>query len=156
MAERLGAALQLSVLLCALVRSASAGAACTAMEPICTDSGVTVAAQVGGSSAPTGNSYGCLGSTPNPAWYYMRIHTGGLIETLLAGSQDVDFALWGPYADVNAASGACGALPSPIDCSYSAAPTERPTVPATSSAGEVYILLFTNYANVYAPRRHNA
>jgi hypothetical protein len=142
--------LAVSVLLGALVRSASAGATCAAMSPTCTDSGLSFAATVGGQSAAVGNSYGCLGSVPNPAWFYLLIRTGGMIETILVGQHDVDYALWGPYTSVSAARGACGTLPVPLDCSYSAAETERPTVPSSSVAGDVYVLLFTNYADTYA------
>ena len=44
--------------------------------------------------------------------------------------------------------GSCGRLPAPVDCSYSTSPSERPTVPSTSAAGDYYVLLFTNFANV--------
>ena len=115
------------------------------MQPLC--AGLSFPASVG-TTAEAGNNYGCLRSVPNPAWYFLRMATPGEMRTLLRGIADVDFALWGPYPALNDALGACGSLPAPIDCSYSAAPTETPRVPSTSQVGDYYVLLFTNFANV--------
>jgi len=94
-----------------------------------------------------GNNYGCLSSQPNPSWYYLKIGTGGnLVIDITAGS-DVDYAIWGPYADVATAVTNCGSYPAPIDCSYSIAATEQAVVNGVV-AGEVYVLLVTNYASV--------
>jgi hypothetical protein len=92
------------------------------MSPICTSSGFTFDASVD-TTCEVGmpcrdNAYGCLGSQPNPAWYYLRIAVPGQITTLLSGSADLDFAVWGPFGDVSTAIGNCGALTAPMDCRY--------------------------------------
>jgi hypothetical protein len=88
-------------------------------------------------------SPGCLGSAPNPAWFYFQIGTSGNLNfTLTQGSnapnynnQDVDFICWGPfpspqctglydYPDGNTS------IPSNIvACSYSNAATENFSIP---------------------------
>lgn len=105
-------------------------------------------------------SLGCLGSTPNPAWFYMQVGTSGdmsfqlsQIRTSNGTGIDVDFILWGPF---NSLSGICNnlALYSPgytgannvVACSYSAAPIENFTIP-NAVAGQFYMLLVTNFSN---------
>ena len=95
----------------------------------------------------------CLGSTPNPVWYFMEIDQNGpmtftINQNTAAGSGiDVDFALWGPYNSLAAGCGG-GTFPvgSAIDCSYSTAATETATIP-NAQIGQFYILLLTNFAN---------
>ncbi|MBA3972288.1 MAG: hypothetical protein H0X46_09130, partial [Bacteroidetes bacterium] len=50
------------------IRSFSQGTCATA-APFCTASGTTFPASTS-TTAPVGPNYGCLGSQPNPAWYY--------------------------------------------------------------------------------------
>ncbi|MGB1204354.1 MAG: proprotein convertase P-domain-containing protein, partial [Chitinophagales bacterium] len=137
----------------------SQGAACAEADPFCSDSGVTFAANsdgTGNGSGPQadtidpGNNYGCLGTTGNPAWYYLEKVDGGSIVITLTNSNniDIDFALWGPFTDLAAATANCGSLPAPTDCSFSIDPTETVTVPNGGGAGSVYLLLITNYANL--------
>ena len=108
---------------------------------------------------PSFGSLGCLGSTPNPAWFYMQVGTSGNIDFQLSQIRtsnglgiDVDFILWGPF---NSLSGICNnlALYSPgytgannvVACSYSAAPIENFTIPSAVS-GQYYMLLVTNFS----------
>jgi hypothetical protein len=119
---------------------------CPDLVPICTDNTYCYTAGIG-STASAGNDYGCLTTQPNPSWYYFEISTAGnLVFDITAGS-DIDFALWGPFANAASASASCGSLPAPIDCSYSTSPTEQATVTGTI-VGEVYVLIVTNYAAV--------
>jgi hypothetical protein len=119
---------------------------CRGMSPIC--SGGASFAAITGTTAEGGNNYGCLSSPANPAWFYLQISVAGQIDTLLSGTNDVDYAMWGPYTSTSAARQACGSLPAPTDCSYSSSVSETPTIPSTAAVGEVYVLLFTNHANV--------
>ncbi|MCP4441134.1 MAG: hypothetical protein GY810_19590 [Aureispira sp.] len=127
---------------------------CGDMEPICTNDGLTFTAQMGvgdAEAAEPGNDYGCLsyaelGDSPNPTWYYLEVATGGDINMELSAPNDIDFALWGPFTDLATAQGSCGSLPYPIDCSYSFVSTEYPDI-TNAQAGEVYILLITNFNN---------
>ncbi|CAA6803338.1 MAG: Unknown protein [uncultured Aureispira sp.] len=122
------------------------GSDCPQVQPICTDNTYCYTAGIG-STASAGNDYGCLGTQPNPSWYYFEISTAGDLIFDLAAVSDIDFAIWGPYANVAAANADCGSLPAPADCSFSTSPTEQ--VNLTSVAvGEIYVLVVTNYANI--------
>jgi hypothetical protein len=123
---------------------------CAAPTKLCTDGGaVTFNAPVGG-ALPPGNNYGCLGtaSSSGPSWFYIQMQNAGSVDILLTAGSDVDFALWGPYASLAAANAACGSLPGPIDCSFSASATENINIPGTATAGQIYVLLITNYAAI--------
>ena len=89
----------------------------------------------------------CLYTTPNPAFYYMRIQTAGDLDIYMYSnpSVDIDFDCWGPFSDINLACSqlACSNL---VDCSYSAAATEHCYI-NNAQVGEYYILLITNYSN---------
>ena len=50
---------------------------CANMTGICTNTGLSFTANSGVTDASTsnpGNDYGCLGSSPNPASYYLEIY----------------------------------------------------------------------------------
>ena len=134
------------------------GTSCNNADPLCTTSISTFPAgvnQPNASNTDPGNNYGCLSTTPNPAWYYLEIDQSGNLgidisnNGIAMGSEaDIDFAVWGPFADINVATANCGYLTSPVDCSYS--PTDYPEevyIPGVVS-GQVYILLVTNYENI--------
>lgn len=123
---------------------------CATPEPICSGSSITFTAQSSGTDADVtnpGNDYGCLAGTPNPTWFYLEIATPGDVAIDITAGSDIDFALWGPYANLAAAISDCDSYPAPIDCSFSIAATEQANVTGVT-AGEVYILLVTNYASV--------
>lgn len=130
-------------------------------QPFCAESGT------GGILFPNvsgqGNVYGslsCLGSTPNPVWYYLTVaETGPLNFQIIQNTQfdangnttgtglDVDFIAWGPF---NSMSQACSQidLDNPtqfqIACSYSAAAIENFAIP-NAQQGQIYVLLITNF-----------
>ena len=117
---------------------------------------------------------GCIGSSYNPSFYHMRIHTAGQFIIHMDGhdpddfnlGRDIDFCMWGPYTEEDVASGwACSHLSSDkiIDCCYSSDPTEDVYLGyhgnehhhSTShgdinyhmpEVGEYYILMITNYS----------
>ncbi len=116
---------------------------------------------------------GCIGSSYNPSWYHMRIHTGGQFIIHMEGhdpntneDRDIDFCMWGPYNDEEVSSGwACTHLTSDkiIDCNYSADPTEDVFLGYSDfehehtashgtinyhmpEVGEYYILMITNFS----------
>ena len=138
-----------------IVGFGQANATCPNMEPICTDQGLTFTANAGGgdvTQTEPGNNYSCLGYSPNPAWYYFEVATSGNIEMSLTAPQDIDFIIWGPFTDLATAQSQCGNLGNGgtgsqvVDCSYSATNMETPSIP-NAQAGEVYVMLITNYAN---------
>jgi hypothetical protein len=142
--------------LCALSVPARAqqGGTCITARPFCTGTTYTFPASTG-TTAETGPSYDCLGSQPNPAWYYLKIKTSGNIvidiaQTDAGGTgRDVDFICWGPFTSPTAPCTAQLTQPNVVDCSYSGGATETCTIPA-AVVGEYYILLLTNFANVPA------
>lgn len=126
--------------------STMVGATCETAEPFCTDAGDTYPAGVNTGTAQAGPAYGCLSTLPNPAWYYMKILTGGPIQITETNSAnvDIDFILWGPFPSQNV----CGQLTADkiVDCSYHPQATEIIDIP-NSTAGEYYIMLVTNFSN---------
>ncbi|MBI5540993.1 MAG: hypothetical protein HY951_13090, partial [Bacteroidia bacterium] len=137
---------------------------CNLSDPFCTGTTYNFPAGVNAGTAETGPSYGCLGSEPNPAWYYLLIDQPGniSIEMHTVPQHDVDFACWGPFTSqtgpctaqltgtgsTHHAAGAGGGYPSGnmIDCSYDASWQEWVYIP-NAQTGQYYILLITNYSN---------
>ncbi|MFY9307474.1 MAG: hypothetical protein WAQ28_00345 [Bacteroidia bacterium] len=130
------------------------GPDCATAAPFCTGTTYTFPASTN-TTAPTGPDYNCLGSQPNPAWYFLQIATSGNVDLSISQvdaqgtGQDVDFICWGPFTSPAAgcASGLTGS--SVIDCSYSTAAVEDCNIP-NAVAGEFYLLLLTNFAGVAA------
>ena len=123
---------------------------CAGASPFCTDNGMYMfpAGTHSGEGEP-GPDYDCLHSTPNPAWYYMRIADPGsfIIHMYSTPAQDIDFCCWGPFDDP--------VDPCPngliedkvVSCSFSPHETENCTIPATAQTGEYYLLVITNYSD---------
>lgn len=130
------------------------GATCETATGICNPN-LSYPAGVNTGSAQAGINYGCLGSQPNPAWYVLTIGSTGngslnITETN-SNSEDVDFALWGPFTGSTGFSPYfCSQLASsgqaPIDCSFSTSATEQIDITG-AVAGQTYLLLVTNYSN---------
>ncbi len=119
---------------------------------------------------------GCIGSSYNPSWYYLRIADPGQLIIHMEGhdpddssiTRDVDFCMWGPFTEEQVASGyACTHLTTDkiIDCDYSYLPTadaylgyqgEDHSHPGGSGhgtvnyhvpqTGEYYLLMITNFS----------
>lgn len=145
-----------SIISCLIILSTplaifSQGATCGTMEEMCLDYGTYYTGVVGEVAGP-GNDYDCLGSQPNPAWYYLEIDDPGDIEMELFADSDIDFIIWGPFDNLDIAIETCGdlggSIESPVvDCSYSGVAYETPEITSALS-GEIYVLLITNYAAV--------
>jgi hypothetical protein len=119
---------------------------CDGAQPFCTGTTYTFPGAQN-TTAQVGPNYGCLLSSPNPAWYYMQIQNGGPLTISMASTAgvDIDFALWGPFASI---TNVCGQLTgAPISCSFSTAATETATI-GNAVAGQYYILVITNYSNL--------
>lgn len=137
------------------VASSSTITTCQNLVPMCTAPNLfyTLTTSVNSGSAQAtnaGNNYACLGTTPNPIWYYIQIDRPGSIALQLSAQMDIDFALWGPFVNVAAAQAACGSYGAPHDCSYSASNMETPDI-ANGQTGEIYVLLITNFSNILQP-----
>ncbi|MAZ93359.1 MAG: hypothetical protein CMF58_02990 [Lentimicrobiaceae bacterium] len=121
---------------------------CEQSDPFCTSNIYTFPAGVNTGSAQSGPYYGCLGSTPNPAWYHMKIAIEGNINIFMytTPSKDIDFICWGPFNDPIAPCASSLTANKMVDCSYSPSTTETCNIPY-GQVGEYYILLITNYSN---------
>lgn len=121
---------------------------CANAQAVCPGQSFSYQAGVNVGNAQVGPNYGCLGSQPNPAWFYVNIFSAGNLYMVIAGSakQDVDFICWGPF---NSIASICSNLSSAnaIDCSYSSSPTETLNI-SSALPGEFYVFMVTNFSNV--------
>lgn len=129
---------------------------CIDSAPLCDLGFASYTNTVGVSSI--GNGIGCLGATPNPTWFSFQIATSGTINFLISqvsttgAPLDVDFILWGPISQGNCSSlfdfpNDNTAIPNNIvDCSFSTSSIEYVNI-FDAQAGEIYILLMTNFSN---------
>lgn len=126
----------------------SQGIDCNDSEAFCTSGGPMTFPASTSTTAPPGPNYGCLGSQPNPAWFFLEIATAGniVLDLYNSASVDIDFICWGPFTS-QAAGCASGLTGSAVDCSFSGAATETCTITG-ALPGEVYILLITNYSGM--------
>lgn len=128
---------------------AQTGVNCLQAMPFCTGTNYTFPNSTG---IPSLGSVACLGSTPNPIWYFMQVQNGGNIDIFMSQTNgggaglDVDFAVWGPFPSLAAGCGNPFPPGTPVDCSYSAAPTETANIP-NAPPGAIYIMLITNFSN---------
>lgn len=107
-----------------------------------------------GTTAETGPCYSCLGSEPNPAWYFMQVGSSGNLVITLFGmktmepvdSLDIDFCCWGPFTSPTGACVAGLTCDKVVDCSYSGHSFETCVIP-NAIAGQFYMLILTNYSN---------
>jgi gliding motility-associated-like protein len=146
-------ALTLTILILGSAISAQAqiepGATCEQSVPFCIYEGNEYSASTNAAAAPFGNNYGCLGTQPNPGWFYLEMDVAGALSIQLSNSNnvDIDFALWGPYPNLTAAIDDCGSLPFPVSCSYNPAANETVQIPGLAQVGDIFILLVTNFSN---------
>ncbi|OYQ44274.1 hypothetical protein CHU92_02650, partial [Flavobacterium cyanobacteriorum] len=98
-------------------------------------------------------SYGCLATRPNPAWFYLRIDQAGNLNFTISqvnnagGGIDVDFIAWGPFPGPPPIFGPANLNPgTQIGCSYSTAAVENFTIP-NAQPGQYYVVLITNFSN---------
>ena len=98
-------------------------------------------------------SYGCLYTTPNPAWFYMPISQSGSLSFVISqlstqgAGIDVDYICWGPFNTLDSICGPENLNDSTlVSCSYSPIATESFTLP-NAVEGTYYIILVTNYSN---------
>ncbi|MEX1188858.1 MAG: CUB domain-containing protein [Bacteroidia bacterium] len=127
---------------------------CDDALPFCSEAGQTFPAATNAQSE-FGSGIGCLGSTPNPAWYFLRIEDTGPIDMQIQANSDIDFICWGPFSEIEWQNGVCNTILDPvwaddnaniIDCSYSATNNEDFDI-ANAISGEYYVVLITNFSN---------
>lgn len=107
---------------------------------------------------PSEGAQSCLGTNPNPTYYFMSVLQSGNIQFQISQNTafnssgnptgtglDVDFIAWGPFTSNTAA---CGNLntTTQVACSYSIAAVENFTIP-NAIQGQVYVIVITNFNN---------
>ncbi|MFN3969694.1 MAG: hypothetical protein ACK4HO_12380, partial [Flavobacterium sp.] len=136
----------------------SQGASCAGSEAFCAGgSGLTFQNSTG-TTTETGINYECLGSQPNPAWFFMQISQAGNLNFLISQTSnggnpiDVDFIVWGPFPgpiDPDSPFPYCGATnlnpTTSVDCSFSAAAVENFDL-INAQVGQIYVVLLTNFS----------
>lgn len=122
---------------------------CANSNPFCTDNGLyEFPAGVNAGIGEPGPYYSCLGTRPNPAWYYMRILDPGNMDIYMYStpSVDIDFCCWGPFDDPIEPCPMGLTREKVVSCSYSTNWNETCKI-RNAQEGEYYILLITNYSN---------
>ena len=146
---------------------------CDDAQVACSSNTYTFPAGTTGSAPPPVNgypNYGCLGSEPCPAYFYMQVGVAGDIIILIqqSNNHDVDFICWGPFTSLTdgCATGLTGTCNGPsqptccsniycppnfypkgniTDCSYSPNATETCHI-LNAQVGQIYLLLITNFS----------
>lgn len=128
---------------------------CNQANAICGSLGIPFGNTHQSATADPGNNYGCLGSQPNPTWFYLPVSENGSLNLKVEQNAtidftgqllDVDYILYGPFADpVTPCSGGL-TQNKIISCSYSGSGIEYPTIP-NAVAGQYYLLMTTNFSN---------
>jgi hypothetical protein len=119
---------------------------CENADPFCTGSVYNFPAGVNAGSGQPGPNYNCLLTTPNPAWYYMKVLNSGNIIIYMHSEpqEDIDFCCWGPFTSQNCCNQLTGAMV--VDCSYSPSWQETCVIP-NGLTGQYYMLIITNFSN---------
>lgn len=147
---------------------ATENATCETALPFCTDNGAYTFPAGVNSGSPCGTttqaycsepyycpghshegSYtSCLHTSPNPAFYYLRIATAGSLNIKIYSEprKDIDFNCWGPFENIE---NACNQLScnNIVDCSYEGGTDDEHCHINNAQPGKYYILLLTNYSN---------
>jgi len=149
---------------------------CINSMQVCLETAMFLPSGVGVGSL--GPDIDCLGSTPNPKWYCFQVQQAGRINITISSApqNDLDFACWGPFIadsldsfhnagycsqlkidDTTPSHGISSGINSTdlggypvgnlVDCSFTMQPVEYVHIPNVS-AGEWYLILVTNYANL--------
>jgi len=130
---------------------------CNTANSLCSELGVPFANTHQGIQAQAGNSYGCLGTRPNPTWFYLPISRAGNINLMIqqstdisfintAGSLDVDYICYGPFTNPTTPCNGQLTADKIVSCSFSASANEYPVIP-NAQPGQYYLIMTTNFSN---------
>ena len=124
---------------------------CSTALPFCAGTASSGLSFPNSTNVANAGNYSCLGSQPNPAWYYLQISQSGNLnftirQTNFSGSAiDVDFIAWGPFVAPSCGISNLNAS-TQVGCSYSSSATENFTI-SNAISGQYYIILMTNFSN---------
>jgi uncharacterized repeat protein (TIGR01451 family) len=128
---------------------------CNTANSLCSALGVPFANTHQGIQAEAGNNYGCLGSRPNPTWFYLPISRAGNINLMVqqstdisfaTGSLDVDYICYGPFTSPTTPCNGQLTADKIVSCSFSASANEYPVIP-NALPGQYYLIMTTNFSN---------
>lgn len=114
---------------------------------------------------------GCLSTEHQSSWYFFQATAAGTIEFTISpqnGTDDYDFAVWGPYPSTSTPGGICPPSSTPLRCSWAAgggntglgngatdfsegASGDKWVAPINMGLGDVYILLIDNWSASNSP-----
>ncbi len=124
---------------------------CNGADPFCTGLTYNFPAPINSGNAEIGPDYGCLGSTPNPTWFFLNMYQPGNIQIDIHSSngENINYICWGPFSSITTPCTNGLTSDKIISCSYSSSSQEWCNIPNASAApcGEYYILLISNYSN---------
>lgn len=104
-------------------REKAGGNDCETAQLLCSNTSQTANSGGAGTQELTGANQGCLGIEHQSSWYYLNVQTGGTLTMTIApsaGTDDYDFAIWGPFSSATAGAN-CPPVSAPVRCSYSSA-----------------------------------
>lgn len=94
---------------------------CEAASLLCSNTSQTANSSGGGNQELTTGNRGCLSTEHQSSWYYLNVQTGGTLTMNISpssGSDDYDFAIWGPFTAATAGAN-CPPTSAPVRCSWS-------------------------------------
>lgn len=149
---------------------------CNGGTSICSDASFSGNSNGSGSIVDINSSTdGCLSGENETSWYFFEAQTGGTLEFGIKpqnGTDDYDFAMWGPFPSGSTPATICPPSSAPIRCSFAAGAPNPATgtglnsgasdtsegvsgddivSPLTLNTGDVYILLIDNYSTSTSP-----
>jgi uncharacterized repeat protein (TIGR01451 family) len=134
------------------VSNCNLAAACIQANSLCNALGVPFTNSVNTTVNEPGANYGCLGSHPNPTWFYMPVSNSGMISLIISqvnnsGSGiDVDYIVYGPFTSPTTPCYNQLTQNNIVSCSFSSAPVEYPIIP-NAVDGQYYLIMVTNFSN---------
>lgn len=144
---------------------------CVGGTTICSDNTFSGNSSGFGTQELTSSNDGCLSGEHQSSWYFFQATAAGTIEFDISpqnGTDDYDFAVWGPYPNTSTPGGICPPSTSPIRCSYAAGGGNTGLQTGAGdntegvfgnkwvnsinmNVGDVYILVIDNYSETNSP-----
>lgn len=117
---------------------------CSVAQPICLETLDQYYLTTDADAAEEGPDYDCLGSEPNPTWFYFKTLTTETISLHVFAESDLDYIIWGPFSEPT-----CDydSLQTVVDCSYSSTNDEWPLIEVVEEE-KYYMMMVTNFSNM--------
>ncbi|QYJ67335.1 T9SS type A sorting domain-containing protein [Flavobacterium litorale] len=143
--------LSFAIAFASIIYAQNGNTACSEAQALCGALGSPFVNTFNAGPAIPGPDYDCLGSQPNPFWFYIPISDAGDLyfalsqEGLQGNGIDIDFICYGPFTSLE---DSCNNLNEDhvVDCSYSASAQETASI-TNAQVGEFYIMMVTNFSD---------